>query len=46
MTSRPNRVYLAAVAVAGLGVITLAVLAAEHHGKRRGMWLMKAEGAS
>ena len=43
---KPNRVFIALLAAAGAVVITLAVLAAEHHGKRRGMWLMEAGGNS
>ncbi len=40
---RTNRVFIALLAAAGAVVITGAVLAAEHHGKRRAMWLMEAE---
>ncbi len=43
---KPNRVFIGLVAAAGAVAVTLAVLAAEHHGKRREQraWLM--EGAS
>lgn len=44
--TRPNTVLIALLAAAGAGVVTLAVLAAEHHGKRRAMWLMEAGGNS
>ena len=43
---KPNRVFIALLAAAGAVAITLAVLAAEHHGKRRAMWLMEAGGNS
>ncbi len=43
---KPNRVFIALLAAAGAVAVTLAVLAAEHHGKRRAMWLMKAEGTA
>ncbi len=44
--NRPNTVLYAVLAAAGAVAVTLAVLAAEHHGKRREQraWLM--EGAS
>ena len=32
---KPNRVFIALLAAAGAVAVTLAVLAAEHHGKQR-----------
>ena len=44
--TRPNTVLIALLAAAGAVAVTLAVLAAEHHGKRRATWLMEAGGNS
>ena len=41
-----NLVFVGLAAAAGAVAVTLAVLAAEHHGKRRAMWLMEAGGNS
>ena len=43
---RATKVLYAVLAAAGAVAVTLAVLAAEHHGKRRAMWLMEAGGNS